>query len=211
MAKGTRKKKDNQPELTKDTGQREYIITAAAVKDEICNYSFEVIEGVGAGSSANIKGIGCLIKPDLTKAFARTHVHLAVIDDAFKNAEIEIDDIDKFNGHDITFEYHVDGIVIKGKKGNESVIIIGSKHSTNGGGRMTLRTPKIMIDDLASYKWYNELRTAVDTIREEVALYKEGKYTPVETEDPNQLTIDVMIDKTGKAGKSDDDDDNDTF
>lgn len=173
-----------------------YIITDAALKDDFCNYTFEITEGIGVGDTHAVKGKG-IIKDDLRHAFGKLNVHLALIDDVFKHSGIEIDDIDKYHTDDLTTLYTVTGIKVKGSKENESVILIGNKYVSSAGGRIELASPKIPMDNLSSYKWYNELKAAVDDVRNEVELYKEGKYTPVETDDdednPAQLTIGAMI------------------
>lgn len=170
-----------------------YVIKEALIKDDFCNYQFEITEGVGIGDTHNVKGSG-VIEDDMRHAFGKLNVHLACIDDVFKHSKIEIDDIDKYHNHDLAGIYHATGIKIKGSKDNESVVILGNKYVSSAGGRIDLVTPKIPLDSLSSYKWYNELKAVVDNIREEVALYKEGKYTPVEEEEeqkpnPRQLRI----------------------
>lgn len=169
-----------------------YIIKEASLKDDFCNYKYEITEGVGIGDDHTVKGTG-IIKDDMRHAFGNLIVHLAVIDDVFKHSGIEIDDIEKFHTHDLTALYHVTGIKIKGSRENETVILIGSKHVSSAGGRIDIATPKVAMDNFSSYKWYNELKAAVDEVRREVALYKEGKYTPVEVEEegenPRQLKL----------------------
>lgn len=172
-----------------------YIITEAKIKDEFCFYSFEILEGIGAGDTHNVKGVG-IIKPDMSKAFNKLNVHMAVIDDVFKHSGIEIEDIDNYHSHDLTTLFEVTGIKIKGSKGNESVILIGTKY-VSAGGIIDVTSPKIPMNNLSSYKWYNELKEAVDDVRHEVSLYREGKYTPVEVEkaeNAQQMTIADQMD-----------------
>ena len=168
-----------------------YIIKEASVKDDFCNYTYEVVEGKGAGDTHAVKGSGIILN-DMREAFGRLNVHLACIDDVFSHSQTEVDDIDKFHVHDLAHLYHVTGIKVRGGKSNESVIIVGSKYVNSSGGRIDLVTPKIPMDSLSSYKWYNELKAAVDKVREEVRLYKEGKYEAVEEEevvDARQMKI----------------------
>lgn len=176
-----------------------YVIKEAVIKDEFCNYQFEITEGVGLGDTHNVKGSG-IIEDDMRHAFGKLNVHLACIDDIFKHSKVEIADIDEFHNHELAGLYHVAGIKIRGSKENESVIILGNKYVGSAGGRIDLATPKIPLDNLSSYKWYNELKTAVDEIRNEVAQYKEGKYIAVEEEEdekpnPRQLRITDNIDE----------------
>lgn len=173
------KKKQNEDELLRD--EREFNITAAQIKDGFCHYTFEILRGIGEGDTHNVKGSG-LVKDDMLDAFARFNVHMAVIDDAFKNSGTEIDDIDNFHNHELTANYHVSGFKIKGSEDNESIVLTGTKYVQSVRGRVNLETPKIPLDSLSSYHWYNELKTAADKARQEVELYKGGKYTPVEVE-----------------------------
>lgn len=183
------RKKKKQQDSTEVTGP--YIIKEAAIKDDFCHYQYEVTDGTGFGDTHNVKGTGIVLN-DMHHAFGKLNVHLACIDDVFAHSNTDIDDIDKFHGHELAALYHVTGIKIRGGKHNESVILVGSKHVNSSGGRIDLVTPKIPMDELSSYKWKNELKAAVDAIREEVRLYKEGKYEKVleeEVENPRQLKI----------------------
>lgn len=163
--------------------KRPFEIMEADIKDDFCNYKYEVIEDIGLGDTHKVDGNG-IIEDDMRKAFAVFNVHLAVIDDVFKHSGIEIQDIDKLHGHDLTFLFNVTGFKIKGGKDNESIILIGNKYVNSAGGRLEVKSPRIPLDTMSSYKWYNELKAAAEKAREEVALYKEGKYTPVEVEEP---------------------------
>jgi hypothetical protein len=165
-----------------DIQDRVINIIAAKIKDGLCHYSYEILEGVGEGATHNVKGPG-IIKDSLRKAFERFRVHLAVIDDAFKNSGVEIEDIDQFHGHELTGNYVVDGFKIKGSAENESIILLGNKYVSSAGGRMELASPKIPIDNLSSYKWYNELKELATNARKEVEKYNAGNYTPIEKEE----------------------------
>lgn len=163
-------------------GERTYSIMQAAVKDNFCNYNYEVTAGIGIGDTHTVKGTG-IVKDDLLNAFAKFNVHLAVIDEVFKHSEIEIDDIDMFHGHELTELYRVEFFKVKSSKGYDCISLKGKKYVSSAGGWMDLQTPEIALDKLSGYKWYNELKTAADNARNEVALYKDGKYTPVEKDD----------------------------
>jgi len=154
-------------------------ITKAKIKDDFCNYDYTIITGVGAGDSHGVKGRG-IVERDMHEAFSKLNVHLAVIDDAFLRSNIEIEDINSLHGHDLTLLYSVNGIMFKGPKDAESVVLMGTKYVTCAAGRIELESPLIPLDNLSSYKFYEELKIAVEKARTEVALYKEGKYTPVE-------------------------------
>lgn len=165
--------------LEKATG-RPYRIREATMKEGVCHYSYEITSGVGIGDTHSVKG-SALFKSDLMDAFTKFNVHLAFVDDAFKLKEIEVKNIDDLHGHDLAFLYTVTGFKIKGAEESESIILIGSKFVSTGS--ISLESPRIPLDNYSSYKWYNELKAAADAVREEVALYKEGKSEPVEVVD----------------------------
>lgn len=171
------------------TDERNFKIRDAALRDGICNYTFEITKGVGYGDVHNVKGTA-LFLDDLSAAFTKFNVHLAFIDDAFKHAGIEVTDIDQLHGHELTFLYSVTGFQVKGNDENEGIVLKGVKHVSNG--RIDIQTPKIMLDEASSYKWYNELKTAAVDARNEVALYKEGKCEVIEEAvepDKTQMSI----------------------
>lgn len=155
-------------------------IMEAALKDGFCNYSYDITEGVGIGDTHKVKGKG-VITDDLKDAFTTFNVHLAVIDDVFKHSNVNIPNIDKFHNHELTGLYEVTGIKIKGVGDNETVELVGTKY-VNAGDRISLVTPRITLDQLSSYPWYNELASAVERARMEVEEYKNGKCTAVQEE-----------------------------
>lgn len=208
MAKGTKAKikpKDRKRiivtsamiERLKGGAQLPYIISLASIKDDFCNYSYIIKEGVGTNDEHDVKG-SKMIADDLIHAFGKLNVHLAVIDDVFKHKDIEIDDIDKFHADETTADYLVTGIKIKGSDENESVILVGNKSVSCSGSRISIETPKIPLDNLSSYKWYKELKTAVENVRKEVSEYKEGKYVDYEEEETTssaQISIGAAMDE----------------
>lgn len=168
-------------------------ITSATIKDGFCNYSFEITAGVGLGDKHMVNGKG-IVMDDMEEAFSKFNVHIAHIDDMFKHSKTEVADIDTMHNNELALLYTCSGFKVTGTDTNESVILLGSKY-VSGGGRIKIETPKVSLDEGSSYKWYNELKDAVDNAREEVLLYRNGKYIPVEKPDeevkadPNQLTI----------------------
>lgn len=155
-------------------------ILSAEIKDGFCHYTYEYLTGVEKGNRQKSNSI-YVVTDDMNKAFARFNVHLAVIDDLFKNGGVEVDDVDKLHDHEFTFLMETTGFKIVGDEDNESIVLIGSKY-VSAGGRIKIETPKIPLDNLSSYKWYNELKTAADNARQEVILYKGGKYIEPEEE-----------------------------
>ncbi|HRN92995.1 MAG TPA: hypothetical protein PLS87_11285 [Ferruginibacter sp.] len=184
MAKGKLGSKTNPltvlmaDQLAEGIKPRGFKITEASIKDDFCNYKYEVTEKIGMGDKHDVKGQG-IVKDSLKDAFAKLHVHLAHIDDAFKNSGTDVTDIDKMHNHDLAFLYNVTGFKVKGTDDDMSVILSGSKH-VSVGGRIHIETPKVVLDNLSGYKWYNELKSAVLECQEEVAMYREGNYIPVE-------------------------------
>lgn len=172
------------------TEEKQIRIISAIIKDDFCNYSYDITLGVGIGDTHNVKGKG-IIKDDMRDAFGDFNVHLATVDDIFKHSGIDIKNIDKLRNHPHVGLYEVTGFKIKGIAENETICLIGTKY-VNIGGHIELETPPIALDNLSSYPWWNELKSAADVARKEVELYKNGKYTsaePEETEDAEQLTI----------------------
>lgn len=181
-------------------------IIIAQLKDGICNYGFEIIEGVGIGAKHNVKGPG-IVKDSLRDAFVAFHVHMAVIDDAFRTKGIEITNIDLEHGNELTGSYHVTGFKISGSADNEKIELTGNKYVSSAGGRMELKTPKIPLDNLSSYPWYNELKAVADHARREVEKYNNGNYDPIEVIDeevPNSKQMTIMDQGNDKAGQDED-------
>lgn len=170
-------------ELLKE--DRTFTILEAAIKDEICNYTYEVTAGIGIGDKHKVDGSG-IVKESLLEAFNKFHVHLACIDEIFKHSKIEINDIDTMHTHELSELYRVSGFKIKSSKGYDTIKLTGMKYVSSAGGWMEIKTHEIVLDNLSPYKWYNELKTAADKAREEVSLYKEGNYTPVEKEEEEE-------------------------
>ena len=185
-----------------DPNERDYQITGATIKEMLCNYELTVTGELNHGDKNSIKGSG-VVDRDMLAAMARFNVHLACLDDAFKTSGIQYkteEEITKFNvdgniignidglrSHELTHNYVVNGFKIKGGTGNERVILIGTKYVSMAGDHMELQTPAIPLDNSSSYTWHNELSEVCELVREEVALYREGKYTEKEPKEAKQL------------------------
>lgn len=184
-------------QLNKAANKRSYMIMIASIKDDFCDYKYEVTGGIGIGDKHSVDGTG-IIDDDLRDAFAKFNVHLAVMDEVFKHSDIEIDDIDQFHVHELTLLYRVKSFTIKRSKGYESIQLKGEKYVSSASGWMGLVSPEIALDNLGGFKWYNELKAAADHAREEVALYKEGKYTAPKEEEPKPDKKQIGLFDTGK-------------
>lgn len=176
MAKS--KKKNSETLVIVDADASMVEITAAAIKDGFCNYTYLVRQGIGVGNVHNVKGKGLATK-DLVDAMSKLNVHMACVDGAFKHAGIEVMDTSAFHGHEITTDYTVSGIKMRGSEDEPAVTLMGRKRAVQVAGEIELKTPKIDMDSLSSYHHAASLSWAVDTVLREVLLYHEGKYTSV--------------------------------
>lgn len=175
----------------KKAEEHNIIILDATIKDGFCHYGYEVKEGIGSGDKVKVKGIG-LIEQDMRDGFHKLKIHLAIIDDVFKHKDIEIKSIAKMINHEIIADYFVEGFKIKGGEGDEQVVLVGQKKVT-AGGMLEITTPPIPLDSFSSYEWHKDLKSTIEYCREEVILYKNGKYTEVEIEDKAQLKLGAEI------------------
>jgi hypothetical protein len=162
--------------------KRSYKITSAFIKDDFCNYRYEITRGLGLNDGHDVDGRG-LVLDDLKNAFLKFRVHMACVDGVFKYRGLEIQDIDTYHDDEFVSHYVVNGFKIYGSGDNEAIVLFGNKYSPGFSERMKVVTMRIGMDNLSSYKWYNELKAAADIAREEVALYKEGKCIVVKDED----------------------------
>jgi hypothetical protein len=157
--------------------EKEISIVEASIKDDYCNYKYEILKGVGIGFKHKVEGRG-IIEDDLKDAFNAFDFHLAAVDDVFKHSGTDTDtNIETLKAHELTRLYNATGFKITGGTDAEFIQIIGNKYVSSAAGRIELTTPKVALDNLSSYKWYLELKAAADKAREEVLLYHEGKYT----------------------------------
>lgn len=170
-------------------------IESAGIKDDLCNYKYLIIEGSQPGFRHSVNGPG-IVDESMTVAFRALNVHLAAIDDAFKLSGIAIKKIDKMHTNELALNYHVSSFKVIGESDDISVILIGDKF-ISAGSRMSLVTPKIILDNLSSYKFTKELKDAIDLCCREVIEYHQGKYTLIETGDDlddesgKQLAIEI--------------------
>lgn len=160
---------------------RSYRILNATLKDGFVNYGYEITEGIGLGDIHNVKGKG-IIKSDLEEAWSEMNIHLALMDDIFKTGKVKFTSIEEIKVHEFALLFQTTGFKIAGAFDSESIILTGTKY-IKGLGRNDINTTKVVLDNLSSYKHYAELKYTIGWVRDEICLYKEGKYTPVETED----------------------------
>jgi hypothetical protein len=175
----TKNKNNDTDDMVFKPEEKSFIIAGAVIKDGYCNYSYDVTKGIGLGDTHAVKGQG-IVHDDMPDAFQKLNVHLACIDDVFKHSDVDFTSIRKVENNPLTTLYVVNGFKVSGSDDRESVVLEGEKQINCSGNRIALKTPKIPMDSLSSYKWYNELKEAVDECRKEVELYMNGKCTPPE-------------------------------
>lgn len=158
-----------------EINKRDYEVTNATIKDGYCIYDIVYIEGTQKGRNVKVSDRKHIILEDMEQAFATFNRHLAVTDDLFIIGRTEVLDIDKEVDHDYCAMFDTNGFVVKGSEENRSIILSGYKRLSLGG-TISYTSQRIDLDDTSRYKWHNELRLAMDIVREEVALYHEGKY-----------------------------------
>jgi hypothetical protein len=175
-------------DILSNENKRPYKVTEAVIVDDFCNYKYEMTEGKGPYDKHKVDGKGIIVD-DMRYVFRRLRVHMAAVYGVFSLQGLDIQDIDQHHNDDVTAEFHVSGFKVKGGEDMESISLMGSKHIASVGGRMALTTPWIDISTLSSYKWHNELKELADKAREEVALYKEGKYIVPDAEEDEEETV----------------------
>lgn len=163
-----------------------YEITSASIKESLCNYGYEIKTGPTAGDKIPTRKGSAIIHEDMNKAFEALNVHLAIIDDAFRYVFKELPALGDLQAHDIRGGFTVTGFKINGSEEDEGFVLLGDKWVTYG--IMASDTPKI--SKSSGYKFFNELKEAVENARTEVELYMNGKAAPKDDEeDKNQLKL----------------------
>jgi hypothetical protein len=150
------------------------IITSAVIKDAQCNYGYEINSGPCKGDKIPSRKGSIIVHDDMITAFDALRVHLAIIDDAFVEADKKFETLDEHEQHPVYEKFRVHGFKIQGSDENEGYILIGEKYVTNGA--IALETPKISAGK--SYTFYDELKEAIDIARNEVEEYMNGKGEP---------------------------------
>lgn len=174
MGINQKKQHDDEPPAA-DKGPGKMIFVNVAIKDGFCNYSYQMEGGKADGFIHKVDGKG-IVENDFNNAFQLLNVHLAIIDEVFKHNSIDITNFHAMHAHELTYNYSVTGFKITGGEENEAVILLGNKY-LGTGDRMELKTPKTMLNNHSSYKWYEELLAAVNKCKEEAQRYHDGNYT----------------------------------
>ncbi len=181
-----------------------YRIKAASIKDMYCNYTYEILHGIGKGDKHVVKGSG-IIMDSLQNAFRGLNAHLACIDGCFQHAQKPAEAFDEILSYpELIGNYEVTGFVISGGEGDEKVILSGHKSVIGSGGPVTLATSSVNIPETVIYKWTPELSEALELVRAEVLQYMHGNCTypsDMPEDDPSQLK---MFDNSDKNEDIDD-------
>jgi hypothetical protein len=158
-------------------------IIGAALKDDFCNYDYELLTGPTAGDTLNRSG-NHIVHNDLKNAFKKLIPHLAVVCEQVSKEEItDIEAIADFDDkvhqegsleHKIS-HYFITSFTSVSSGENESVVLKGSRRLSDGDF-IDLKTPKIRLH--GEYQFVNELIVAIDDIKHEVELYMTGKSAP---------------------------------
>lgn len=164
-------------------------IKQAMLKDDFCNYKYEVVSGKMKGDTCNRSGAS-IVHNDLKTVFKKLHVHLALsCEELDKKGIKDVDNIPAWDADaDIPanlsqlqeisrkiFHFSVSSIKTDGTGENEGVTLVGQKRLSTGE-YVKLESPRITWD--GEYYFINELRVIVDDIKEEVEKYMNGKAAP---------------------------------
>lgn len=143
-------------------------ITKASVKDDLCNYDYEITQGACVGDKLSRKG-GSSIHNDLIDSLNKLRPHLAILNDYFEDSS----DLEKCS-EDVLDKFFVAGFKVSGSD-NEGYEIYGTRIVTHGD--VGADTPKITISN--NYEHFNHLQTSIRACQDEVLQYMNGKAAPV--------------------------------
>jgi hypothetical protein len=154
--------------------EKELEIISASIKDELCNYGYELLTGRNSGDKIPTRKGAHFIHEDLQEAFKNMDVFLAHIDGVFNSWANNQTHISELEEKEDLENYHVSSIKITGQEENKAVIIGGTKHTVHGD--ISFQTPKIKYN--GSYLYIEELEVRLTTLISEVEQYMDGKRAP---------------------------------
>ncbi len=158
-----------------------YEITHASIKEEECNYGYEIKTGKTAGDKIPTRKGEAIVHNDMINAFDALRVHLAVSDDAFKHIYTELPELDELKEHEVVEAFYIAGFKVQGVDEDEGYLLSGHKWVTLGS--MGINTPKITKNN---YKFFDDLKEQMDLARFEVEEYMNGKHRVDVDEEENQ-------------------------
>ncbi len=170
------KEKNGRQNNEADADQKPIMITSATIKEEMCNYGYEIMTGPTKGDKIPSRKGSAYIHEDMQNAFNDLCIHLAVLDDAYKYAHKDLPSFAKLwkDPDGIANGFFVTGFKVHGTEENEGYILIGEK--TVSHGSISLETPKI--SKSSAYKYFDELEESISKCRSEVEEYMNGKAAP---------------------------------
>jgi len=148
-------------------------IRSASLRDQLCNYSYELLTGKTKGDAINRKGVH-IVHDDLIQQFKELDVFLAHIDGCFRDANNQTP-LSELEAEDSLALYEVSGFKLSGVEENKSIILVGHKEVTQG--TISFETPKIKLSG-STYLYIEELTQRLYATIEEVEQYMEGKAAP---------------------------------
>lgn len=151
-----------------------FSIISAVIKEEQCNYGYEIRTGPGAGDKIPTRKGSSIIHEDMQAAFDALAVHLAILDDGFKYTGTDATTLDEKIEHTVTSLFRIQGFKVTGTDDNEGFILMGEKFVEHGN--ISLESPKITVN--IRYEYFDELSEAIGRCREEVLAYMNGKQSP---------------------------------
>lgn len=156
-------------------------IRSAAIKDALCDYSYELLKGPTKGDVLSHKGVH-IIHDDLQTKFENLNVFFAHLDDAYTGNDntTKLEDLEQEIETD---NYSVTAFKVSGVQENRSLILIGYKQVT--AGVIKFETPKVNLN--GNYLYLHPLKVKLYDLIDEVEMYLNGKTAP--QEDPDQVVM----------------------
>lgn len=154
-------------------------IRGAAIKDSLCDYSYELLKGPTKGDVLTHKGVH-VIHDDLQEKYERLNVFFAHLDDAYTGNDnsTKLEDLEQEVETD---NYSVTAFKVSGVEENKSVILIGFKQVN--AGVIKFETPKVKLN--GNYLYLHPLKVRLFELIDEVEKYRNGKTAP--QDDPDQM------------------------
>lgn len=163
------KKVDN---MINEDSEKECEIKGASLKDNLCNYSYELLQGKTKGDTLKRSGVH-IVHDDMIQNFRTLDVFMAHIDGTYKDANNQTP-LSELEADEVLSKYYVSGFTITGVEENKSVILTGTKDVTYGS--ISFQTPKIKLE--GQYLYIEELTWRLRAVIREVELYMDGKCAP---------------------------------
>ena len=150
--------------------EKPFQITSATIKDEVCEYGYEVLQGPQQGSKIpKCKG-SFNVHEDMIAAFQNLDIHLADSEDAFDYVFPPEVYLEQLVEHELAGKFSVCGFRISGSDENLSYTLIG--HKICKVGYMALESEKLQKNN---YRFFEDLKAAINNAVAEVELYMNGK------------------------------------